>query len=158
MLKLSTRGRYGLRAMLDLTQSFSGQPTPMRDIAERQGLSRKYLHALLSGLKEAGLVRSVRGVRGGYELAKPPETIYVGDVVRAMEGDLSIVDCLSDAESCSRVPECVARRLWEELNRVMSDVLDRLTLADLAGGKVVPRKRSARHTAVDSKRGKAAEG
>lgn len=134
MLKLSTRGRYGLRAMLDLADGFGTRPIPMGDIARRQGLSRKYLHALLAGLKEAGLVRAVRGAHGGYELSRAPEEIQVGEVVRAMEGDLAIVDCLGDEEKCPRVPDCAARKLWSELNHAMVEVLDRFTLADISAG------------------------
>lgn len=134
MLKLSTRGRYGLRAMLDLADGFGTRPIPMGDIARRQGLSRKYLHALLAGLKDAGLVHSVRGAHGGYELARSPAEIQVGEIVRAMEGDVAIVDCLDDEKTCPRVPKCSARKLWSELNRAMVEVLDRLTLADLSNG------------------------
>jgi Rrf2 family cysteine metabolism transcriptional repressor len=135
MLKLSTRGRYGLRAMLDLAGEYGTRPTPMGLIAQRQGLSRKYLHALLAGLKDAGLVRSVRGAHGGYELARAPDDIHVGDVVRAMEGELAVVDCLLEPGNCPRVPDCAARRLWQDLNSAMSKVLDGLTLAALADGE-----------------------
>jgi Rrf2 family protein len=134
MLKLSTRGRYGLRAMLDLADGFGTRPIPMGDIARRQGLSRKYLHALLAGLKDAGLVRAVRGAHGGYELSRAPEEIQVGDVVRAMEGDLAIVHCLGREDTCPRIPDCAARKLWFELNHAMASVLDRFTLADISAG------------------------
>jgi len=136
MLKLSTRGRYGLRAMLDLAEGFGTRPIPMGEIARRQGLSRKYLHALLAGLKDAGLVHAVRGAHGGYELSREPEEIRVGEVVRAMEGDVAIVDCLGDEEKCPRIPDCAARRLWSELNTAMVDVLDRFTLADISAEDV----------------------
>jgi Rrf2 family protein len=106
----------------------------MGDIARRQGLSRKYLHALLAGLKDAGLVCAVRGAHGGYELSRAPEDIQVGDVVRAMEGDLAIVDCLGDEAKCPRVPDCAARKLWSELNHAMAGVLDRFSLADISAG------------------------
>ena len=134
MLKLSTRGRYGLRAMLDLADGFGTRPIPMGDIARRQGLSRKYLHALLAGLKDAGLVRAVRGAHGGYELSRAPGEIQVGEIVRAMEGDLAIVDCLGNEDKCSRIPDCAARKLWSELNHAMAGVLDRFTLADITTG------------------------
>jgi Rrf2 family protein len=124
--------------MLDLAHGFGTRPIPMGDIARRQGLSRKYLHALLAGLKDAGLVHSVRGAHGGYELARSPNDIQVGEIVRAMEGDLAIVDCLDDEEACPRVTKCSARKLWSELNRAMAGVLDRLTLADLSNGDIVP--------------------
>jgi len=122
--------------MLDLADGFGTRPIPMGDIARRQGLSRKYLHALLAGLKEAGLVRAVRGAHGGYELSRPPELIQVGDVVRAMEGDLAIVDCLGNEDRCPRVADCAARKLWSELNHAMVEVLDRFTLADITAENV----------------------
>jgi Rrf2 family protein len=137
MLKLSTKGRYGLRAMLDLARAFGQRPVPMSEIAERQGLSRKYLHSLLAALKDAGLVRSIRGAHGGYELARAPAEIEVSDVMRATEGELSIVDCVSDKDACPRTEECEARRLWGALNEAMERVLDGLTLDDLAEGRPI---------------------
>jgi Rrf2 family cysteine metabolism transcriptional repressor len=132
MLKLSTKGRYGLRAMIDLAGSFEKEPVMMGKIPERQGFSRKYLHALLTSLKDAGLVQSMRGSRGGYMLAKSANEIRISDVVEALEGPLSIVDCLHEEEFCSRTDECLARGMWKELNTAMAGVLTNTTLADLA--------------------------
>ena len=131
MLKLTTKGRYGLRAMIELAGSGDEGPMLMGDIAERQGFSRKYLHALLTSLKEAGLVRSVRGSRGGYLLAKSADEIRISDVFEALEGPLAIVDCLGNSEHCERTDECLARGMWSELNDVMAGYLETTTLADL---------------------------
>jgi Rrf2 family cysteine metabolism transcriptional repressor len=134
MLKLSTKGRYGLRAMIDLAGLYNKGPVLMADIAERQGFSRKYLHALLTSLKGAGLVESVRGARGGYLLAKPPEDIRINEVFEALEGPVSIVDCLSDGGECDRLPECLSRGMWQEINNSIASVLKSKTLADLTHG------------------------
>jgi Rrf2 family cysteine metabolism transcriptional repressor len=131
MFKVSTKGRYGLRAMIELAASPENEPMLMGKIAQRQGFSRKYLHALLTSLKEAGLVQSVRGSRGGYMLAKSADDIRISDVVEALEGPLAIVDCLNHEDTCSRTDECLARGIWKELNTAMAGVLTNMTLADL---------------------------
>ena len=132
MLKLSTKGRYGLRAMIDLAEYYNEGPVLMSAIAERQDVSRKYLHALLTSLKEAGFVKSRRGAKGGYLLAKKPSSIRVSDVFEALEGTLVIIDCLDEADTCSRSSHCVARDMWKDVNTAMVDVLKGVTLADLA--------------------------
>ena len=133
MLKLSTKGRYGLRAMIDLAMEYDGnhQPIMMADIASRQALSRKYLHALLTPLKNAGLVKSARGAKGGYYLARPPEEITVGEILTALEGALNIVDCLASETDCSRVSQCLARGIWQNLNDSITDLLEAITLQNL---------------------------
>ncbi len=131
MLKLSTRGRYGLRAMIELASAYGEGPVLMGDIAERQGFSRKYLHALLTSLKDAGLVRSILGARGGYVLAKAPAEILVRQVFEALEGDLAIVDCLIYPGRCDRDTNCVAQGVWRQVNDAISVVLEGVTLADL---------------------------
>jgi Rrf2 family protein len=135
MFKLSTKGRYGLRAMIELAGSPENEPVLMGKIAERQGFSRKYLHALLTSLKEAGLVQSIRGSRGGYLLARSADEIRISDVVEALEGPLAIVDCLNRDDICSRTDDCLARGMWKELNTVMAGVLTNTTLADLTNKK-----------------------
>ena len=133
MLKISTKGRYGLRAMIELAQAPSGTPVLMADIARAQGLSRKYLHALLVTLRNAGLVYSVRGAGGGYVLARPPEAIRTREVLEALEGELAVNPCRDHGTPCSRSRRCSARRLWMEVNRAVTETLDRFSLADLAG-------------------------
>jgi len=139
-MQVSTRGRYGLRAMFELARGFGQAPVLMSTVAERQGLSRKYLHTLLTALKSAGLVRSVRGAGGGFVLARPPAEIKLSEVLRALEGPLSLVDCVADKRACDRSNHCPARRVWQELAGAVENVLDNVTIADLVSPQ--HRKRS----------------
>ncbi len=132
-MRVSTRGRYGLRAMFELARGFGEGPLLMSDIAERQGLSRKHLHALLTYLKSAGLVRSVRGPGGGFVLTRSPDQIRLSEVLRALEGPLSLVDCVADRRSCDRANRCAARGVWQKLSGAIEEVLDGVTLEDLVG-------------------------
>jgi Rrf2 family transcriptional regulator, cysteine metabolism repressor len=135
MLKLSTKGRYGLRAMIDLAYGYGGPPIMMSEIAERQGLSRKYLHALLTSLRSAGLVVAKRGAKGGYTLAMNPEKIQVSTIFNILEGKVSIVECVSDSDACSRIETCETRDLWKALNSALINVLSGTTLNDLLKNK-----------------------
>lgn len=139
-MQISTRGRYGLRAMFELARGFGQPPLLMNTVAERQGLSRKYLHALLSALKSAGLVRSVRGSNGGFVLARPPAEIKLSEVLLALEGPLSLVDCVADGRACDRAGRCPTRRVWQQLAAALENVLENVTLADLVAPE--SRKRS----------------
>ena len=103
----------------------------MRAISEKHGISRKYLHALLTNLKAAGLVRSVRGAGGGYVLARAPATIQVAEVVRVLEGSLSPAECVEDNKLCDRSSECVALSLWARVNEAIEEVLGNISLADM---------------------------
>jgi Rrf2 family protein len=117
--------------MLELALHYGGKPVLMRAIAENQSISRKYLHALLTSLKSAGFVRSVRGSGGGYLLAKPPSKIQVHDVLQVLEGSLSITDCVEDPQSCPRSDRCVTHELWQELSDAVQKLLANVTLQDL---------------------------
>jgi len=130
-LKISTRSRYGLRALLELALHHGEGPLMMQSIADSQGVSRKYLDAIFASLKTAGLVRSRRGVGGGHLLARDPNQIKLGDVMRALEGPLSLVDCVGDPELCDRSHRCVTRDVWGEVGTAIENVLDGITLADL---------------------------
>ena len=132
-MRVSTKGRYGLRAMFELAWSFGEGPLLMSAIAERQGLSRKHLHALLTSLKSAGLVRSIRGPGGGFVLTRSPDQIKLSEVLRALEGPLSLVDCVADRRSCDRANRCAARGVWQKLSGAIEEVLDGVTLEDLVG-------------------------
>jgi len=132
-MKLTTRSRYGTRMILDMALHGRHGPVRIKDIAARQGVSIKYLEKLVRELKLAGFVKSRRGPRGGHELAMPLDAISVGDIVRALEGDISLVDCAADAEGCPRLAECLTRGVWLEAARAMHDKLDAVTLADLVG-------------------------
>lgn len=120
--------------MYELARSARGGPLPLHVIARRQGLSQHYLEQLVGPLREAGLVRSVRGAQGGYQLARPAQEITVGDVVRVLEGPIAVTDCTvpgAGVEHCGRAEGCVARGVWERVSQSIARVLDSITLADL---------------------------
>lgn len=130
-MKISTKGRYALRLMLDLAVNNTGGYIPIKRIAERQGISEKYLEQIITQISRAGFVRSVRGSQGGYQLAKPPEEYTVGMILRLMEGELSPVACLDDSSGCDRPDRCVTIEVWQEIKEAIENVVDNVTLADL---------------------------
>jgi Rrf2 family protein len=119
--------------VLDIAMHGSKGPVQMSDISRRQGISQKYLEKIIRKLKTAGIVASVRGPKGGHLLARPAEAISVGDIVRALEGDGVLVDCLMDDDSCSNAPGCLTRMIWREGSRAMFRRFDQITLAALIG-------------------------
>ena len=131
-MKISTKGRYALRLMLDLAIHDTGEPIRIRDIAARPEISEKYLEQLISTLNKAGYVRSIRGPQGGYHLVKKPAQYTVGMILRLTEGSLAPVACLeNEVNLCERQEGCVTLRLWQMLNQAISEVVDKVTLADL---------------------------
>jgi Rrf2 family cysteine metabolism transcriptional repressor len=134
-MRLSAREQYGLRAMIELGRRYGEGPVPLGDVAVSQGVSLGYLEQIAPLLKEASLVESTRGARGGYELTRPPREISVGDVVRALEeGYIMPLKCIPGAEgeeSCSREGACAARDVWRRMHEGIVEVLDSTTLADL---------------------------
>jgi len=130
-VKTSTRSRYGVRALLELALHYGEGPQMMQAIADSQGVSRKYLDTIFASLKSAGLVRSRRGIGGGHLLARQPEQIRLGEVLRALEGPLALVDCTGAPEICERSHRCVARDVWADIGAAVEKVLDGITLADL---------------------------
>lgn len=130
-MRVSTRGRYGTRLMVDLAQHFADGPIPLAQIAKRQDLSAKYLEQLIILLKGSGLIRSARGRRGGYMLARKPEDISVGEIVETLEGKLAVVDCVTEPELCYRSPECPTREIWVGMTDVLKNQLFSLTLQDI---------------------------
>lgn len=130
-MKLSTKGRYGMRALLDLALHQGEGSVLLKDIASRQEVSLPYLEHLISPLIAAGLVKSTRGARGGVLLLKPPSEIKLSEVVQLLEGSLAPVDCVNDAKLCHRSASCVTRDIWSEMKRAMNQVLDSTTLQDL---------------------------
>lgn len=130
-MELSCRGRYATRAMLELSISEPGKPIPLSHIAGNQDISRKYLQQLMAGLRRAGLVHVVKGFRGGFMIARPPDQIRVGDILRAIEGDLALVECVRHEHVCDRRDECMTRGLWAQASKVLGDYFDSITLADL---------------------------
>lgn len=131
-MKISTKGRYALRLMLDIALNDAKTPVRIKDIAERQQISDKYLEQIVSSLNKAGFVKSLRGPQGGYRLTKKPEEYTVGMILRLIEGSLAPVACLDDdINNCTRADRCPTLVLWEKLYDAISEVVDNITLADL---------------------------
>lgn len=132
-MRLSSRGEYSVRTMLALASSFGGGPVSLPQISQREQISLAYLEQLVAALRRNGLVEGVRGARGGYQLARPPEQVSLGDVLRAAEESISPVDCLSSEGEgcCHRESLCSARPAWARLRDTMAGMLDSTTLADL---------------------------
>lgn len=131
-MKISTKGRYALRLMLDLAIYNTGEPISIKDIAKRQQISEKYLEQIISVLNKAGYVRSIRGAQGGYLLKKEPKEYTVGMILRLTEGDLAPVSCVGEESAgCDRRDSCVTVRIWEQINDAVNSVVDNINLADL---------------------------
>jgi len=130
-MKLSTKGRYGSRAMLDLAAKYGHGPVMVKDIAVRQELSEKYLEQILSELRKAGMVISVQGKNGGFQLARAPEKITLLDILKVLEGGLAPVHCVEDESVCVRSGKCIMRDVWESLRKSSVKILGGLTLKDL---------------------------
>ena len=129
---ISTKGRYALRVMIDLAEHQAGGFIPLKVIAERQEISEKYLESIIKLLVKAKLLNGVRGKGGGYKLTKSPEQYTIGSILRLTEDSLAPVSCLeSGANACPRAAECRTLPLWQGLNKVISDYLDNITVADL---------------------------
>ena len=131
-MKISTKGRYALRLMIDLATNDDGNPIRIKDVAERQNISDKYLEQIISVLNKAGFVRSVRGPQGGYSLKKKPEDYTVGMILRLTEGSLAPVACVEEDEpDCERQGGCVTYLLWRKISDAINGVVDTITLKDL---------------------------
>ena len=132
-MKLSTRGRYGLKAMFQLGLYFGEGPIALNQIAVEQKLSESYLEQLFSALRKEGLINSVRGAQGGYMLSRKPEEITVGQILRCLEGDMAPSDCVMEVDGiqCSREDECVTKLVWLKIKGSVDDVIDSITLQDM---------------------------
>ena len=135
-MKVSTKSRYGVAAMVDIAQQYGAGPVALRSVAERQQVSEHYLEQLMSNLRNAGFVRSIRGAQGGYVLARDPAAITVGDIVRAMEGPIAPVDCLladvgENNPYCNKSQDCIRRNIWLKMGESISEALDSISLASL---------------------------
>ena len=130
-MKLSTKGRYGTRALLDLALHQGEGLILLKDIARRQEVSLQYLEHLITPLIAAGLVKSTRGARGGVLLVKPPSEIKLSEVVQLLEGSIAPTDCVNNPDTCHRSGFCATRDIWVEMKEAMSQVLDSTTLQDL---------------------------
>ncbi|AGB41731.1 rrf2 family protein, putative transcriptional regulator [Halobacteroides halobius DSM 5150] len=146
-MKLSTKGRYGVRAMFDLALYQGDGPIPLRSIAERQGISENYLEQLVATLRNEGLVNSVRGAHGGYLLAKKAEEITVGDIIRALEGPIALSDCVTeDIESeCENNDGCVVKLIWQQVKENIDEVLDSITLEDIRQEAINAKQNGEQH-------------
>ncbi len=130
-MKISTKGRYALRLMLDIATNSNESPVSVKDIALRQQISDKYLEQIISILNGAGFVRSIRGAQGGYLLMRKPEEYTIGMILRLTEGSLAPVACVDDDVPCDRMEKCVTVKVWKKLNDAIKGVVDSITLADL---------------------------
>ncbi len=147
-MKLSTKTRYGVRAVFDLAYHCEGGSAQVKDIAERQNISPRYLEQIFHRLKKAGIVKSERGPKGGYSLRKNPAQITIGDIYRATEGNFVLVPCKDKNKVCDKLEECVAQPIWDKISREVEAVFDSITiqkLCEIAEGLKIPREVEKRY-------------
>ena len=130
-MKISTKGRYGVRATLELSLRYGSGPVMVREISESQEISERYLEQILNTLRTSGLVKSTRGAKGGYELAKAPSDISLGDIIKSLEGPLDVVSCTGDYE-CGKEAQCATFYVWKEIKETIENILNSITLEELA--------------------------
>jgi Rrf2 family cysteine metabolism transcriptional repressor len=130
-MKLSTRTRYGIRAIIEIAENSGRGPLQTKVIAKSQDISVKYLEQLMAMLRSSGFVRSIRGAKGGYMLAKAPNQIKLSDVFDCLEGHVTTVECVGDKDFCERAADCVARQVWAQVQQAITNVLQSITLQDL---------------------------
>ena len=130
-MKLSTRTRYGIRAIFELALNYGKGPVKLKRIAEKQDISVKYLEQLIAILKTGGFVRSIRGSKGGYILAKKPSEIKLSDCVRCLEGQLAAVECVENDDYCQRSDNCIVKQVWVKVTEAVENILQSITLQDL---------------------------
>lgn len=132
-LRLSTKARYGLRALISLARHYGEGPVMARVIAKEENISENYLEQIMELLRRSGIVRSIRGAQGGFVLVKPPQEIRLKEVIEILEGPITLIDCLSSPNICKKSAECMARPFWEKLKENITEFLESQTLADLSG-------------------------
>ncbi len=130
-MRLSTKGRYGLKAMYNLALRYGDGPVTLKTIAEDENISESYLEQIFLVLRNEKILDSIRGPKGGYMLARKPNEITVGDVLRALEGELSPAECVIEDYSCSKEDKCVTKEIWEKIKTSVDDVVDSITLDDM---------------------------
>ena len=130
-MKISTKGRYALRLMIDIAQHCNEKPVSIKEAAKRQNISDKYLEQIISILNNAGYVKSIRGPHGGYLLKKAPKDYTVGMILRLTEGSLAPVACVEDEDTCDKMNDCATVLVWKKMNEAINQVVDSITLADL---------------------------
>lgn len=130
-MKLSTKGRYGVKAMFELALQYGGEPVSIKEIADKLNISDYYLEQLFGTLRKSGLVNSTRGAQGGYVLSKAPELITAADILNVLEGPIEISDCIADDMNCSRSNYCATRLLWIKISDSVNNVINSVTLQDM---------------------------
>jgi Rrf2 family cysteine metabolism transcriptional repressor len=140
-MKISTRGRYGTRAMLDLANHYGQGPISLKDLATRQEISPKYLEQLLIPLRTAGIIKSIRGAKGGYVLAREPGMVSLDEIILILEGSMAPVECVDNPESCHRACLCVTHEVWCAIGEKVTQMLHDITLRDLVNRDSEARKR-----------------
>jgi len=135
MIRISTKGRYGTRFMLELAVHYGNGPLLLKDIARRQEISEGYLQHIVDALKGAGLVLSSRVGHGGYTLAKPPDRISLHDILGILEGSINLVECIDNTDVCDRSTSCIVRDVWKDVSETLSHSLERITLQQMVGMK-----------------------
>ena len=132
-MRLSTRGQYGVRAMVHLALNYDKGATSLREISEKEGISYQYLEQIFMDLRRGSLIKSIRGAKGGYVLVDSPEKVTVGDIIRLLEGPIAPVDCVREGEddNCEHADRCVSQNVWKKLRDRITEVLDEFTLKDL---------------------------
>ena len=121
--------------MLELASHYGEGPLELREIAKKENISLKYLEQVINPLRAAGLVRSIRGSKGGYSLAKPPSEIYLNDVVETLDGPLHLLECLNDSKVCQKIPSCVMREIWKEVSEAIFKIFNSVTLEEMVNRK-----------------------
>jgi Rrf2 family protein len=140
MLRLSTKGQYGVRAMYEIARGYPDTPVTIKGISERQDVSVAYLEQILNKLRKAGLIKSVRGPGGGYVLTKSPEAITISEILNELEGPVAITSCLNPEEGCVRADGCVTHMLWKALGEQIDAFLNTITLMNVITGNFAPRR------------------
>ena len=128
-MKISTKGRYGLRIVMDVAMNGNEKPRMIRDIAKSQQISEKYISRLIIDLRQGGILESIRGAKGGYKLSRNPESITVLEILEIMEGRIAIVECLSSPIHCVRASKCATKEIWNNVNEEIRTTLSKITLA-----------------------------
>ncbi len=134
-MKISTKIRYGTRAILELASRFGEGPIELKEIAKKEDISLKYLEQVIIPLRSAGIVKSVRGSKGGYALAKSPSEICLNDLIEVLEGPLSLIECLKDPKACQRSSTCVTRDVWKEVSDAINHIFHSITLEEMVNRK-----------------------
>jgi Rrf2 family protein len=130
-MKISTKIRYGARAMLELAYRYGEGPVELKEIAKKENISLKYLEQVIIPLRAAGLIKSIRGSKGGYSLAKRPSEICLNDLIEILEGPINLVECLKDPKGCQKSPLCVTREIWKEVSDAINGIFHSVTLQDM---------------------------